>query len=168
MREVFPFRIFIKDIYLREGIASKSEREDIIRETQVDDIIMDTSIKVPDVPGQVMIIESRDLQKREDALRGILTNVLRIEQQNKGSKVDEIELMTFIPEGLVGVTIGPSGKTISRIKSETGVSVVINQRVSGMRHRSTHATGSPKQLSKACGIVYKTMEEQAYTVKGWE
>jgi polyribonucleotide nucleotidyltransferase len=37
--------------------------------------------------------------------------------------------MTFIPEGLVGVTIGPSGKTISKIKNETGISVVINQRV---------------------------------------
>jgi transcription antitermination factor NusA-like protein len=168
MREAFPFRIFIKDKYINEGIASKSEREDIIRASSVDDIIMDSTIKVPDVPGHAMIIQAKELQKREDALREILNNILRIEQQSKGSKVDEIELMTFIPEGLVGVTIGPSGKTITRIKNETGVSVVINQRVSGMKHRSTHATGTPKALSKACAIMYNTMEEQAYTVKGWK
>ena len=79
MREIFPFKIFIKDEYLREGIASKSEREDIIRETCIDDIVMDNTIKVPDVPGQVMIIECKDLQRREDALREVLTNIERIE-----------------------------------------------------------------------------------------
>jgi hypothetical protein len=51
MKEEFAFRIFIKEEYIREGIASKSEREDIIRETNVDDIVMDNTIKVPDVPG---------------------------------------------------------------------------------------------------------------------
>lgn len=60
-REIFPFRIFIKDEYLREGIASKSEREVIIKETSIDNILMDHTIQVPDVPGQAMIIESSDL-----------------------------------------------------------------------------------------------------------
>lgn len=31
MREVFPFRIFIKDDYLKEGLASRNETDDIIR-----------------------------------------------------------------------------------------------------------------------------------------
>jgi hypothetical protein len=159
MRQVFPFRIFIKDEYLREGIASKSEREDIIRETGVEDIIIDNSIKVPDVPGQVMIIESKDIQKREDALREILTNIARIDKQLRGSTNEKVDLMTFIPEGLVGVTIGPSGKTIAKIKQETGISVIINQRVQGMKHRSTHSEGTPKMLAKACSIMYNTMEE---------
>lgn len=78
-REIFPFRIFIKDTYLREGIASKSEREEVIKETQIDDIVMDNSIQVPDVPGQAMIIECSDLIKREDALRMILKNIMRID-----------------------------------------------------------------------------------------
>ena len=80
MREVFPFRIFIKDDYLREGIASKSEREEIIRETGIDDIVMDNSIKVPEFAGQVMILESKDMQKREDALRMVLNQIERIDK----------------------------------------------------------------------------------------
>lgn len=31
MREIFPFRIFIKDDYLKEGLASRNETDDIIR-----------------------------------------------------------------------------------------------------------------------------------------
>jgi hypothetical protein len=34
--------------------------------------------------------------------------------------------MSFVPEGLVSVTIGHKGRLIQRIKDETGVSVVIN------------------------------------------
>jgi len=112
-REVFPFRIFIKDEYLREGIAAKSEREDIIRQTAIDDIVMDNSIKVPDVPGQVMIIQSHDLQKKEDALREVLNQIERIEQTTfKNDSKQNIELMTFVPEGLVAVTIGHKGRLI--------------------------------------------------------
>ena len=72
-RENFPFRVFIKDEYLKEGLASKSEIEEIIRQTGIDDIQMDNTIQVPDMPGQAMIIKSNDLNKREDALREVLT-----------------------------------------------------------------------------------------------
>lgn len=126
-REIFPFRIFIKEKYLNEGIDSKSEREDIIRNTSIDDITMDNSIKVPDVPGSVMVIECENLQRREDALREVLMQIERIEKQNSNSdRKVEIELMTFVPEGLVSVTIGHKGRLISKIKDEAGVSVVIN------------------------------------------
>jgi len=37
-----------------------------------------------------------------------------------------------------------------------------------MKHRSTHSSGYPKDLARACAIMYSTMEEQAHTVKGWE
>lgn len=76
--------------------------------------------------------------------------------------------MSFVPEGLVSVTIGHKGKLIQRIKDETGVSLVINQRVSGMKLRSTHASGTPKNLAKACSIMYNTLEEQAYLIKDWD
>jgi hypothetical protein len=62
-----------------------------------------------------MIIESPDLQKREEALRMILTNIERIERDSsfKGKSFKgEIELMTFVPEGLVAVTIGHKGRLI--------------------------------------------------------
>ena len=50
-REIFPFRIFIKDEYLKEGLASKNEIDSILRTTGVDSIQMDNQIQVPDVPG---------------------------------------------------------------------------------------------------------------------
>jgi hypothetical protein len=61
MREVFPFRIFIKDDYLKEGLASRNETDEIIRISGIDQITMDNQIQVPDFPGQAMIIESNDL-----------------------------------------------------------------------------------------------------------
>ena len=76
--------------------------------------------------------------------------------------------MTFVPEGLVAVTIGHKGRLIQRIKEETGVAVIINQRVRGMTYRSTYAIGSPDKLAKACAIMYNTMEEQAYLIKDWD
>jgi hypothetical protein len=52
--------------------------------------------------------------------------------------------MTFVPEGLVAVTIGHKGRLIAKIKEETGIGVIINQRVRGMNYRSTHAQGNSK------------------------
>ena len=54
------------------------------------------------MPGQIMIIECDDLQKRENALRQILNNIAVLEKQFDNSKnKDEIELMSFVPEQLV-------------------------------------------------------------------
>lgn len=121
------------------------------------------------MPGQIMVIECDDLQKRENALRQILNNIAALDRQFDSSKSkEEIELMSFVPEGLVSVTIGHKGRLIQKIKDETGVSMVINQRVSGMKLRSTHASGNPKELAKACSIMYNTLEEQAYLIKDWD
>ena len=70
-----------------------------------------------------MIIEADDLQKRQDALRMILQKIERVEMYLKSKEKKqqvEIELMTFVPEGLVAVTIGHKGRLIQRIKEETG------------------------------------------------
>tara|TARA_B110000305_G_C19430163_1_gene635840 strand:- start:1760 stop:1972 length:213 start_codon:yes stop_codon:yes gene_type:complete len=70
---------------------------------------------VPDIPGQAMIIEADDLQKRQDALRMILQKIERVEMYLKSKEKKqqvEIELMTFVPEGLVAVTIGHKGRLI--------------------------------------------------------
>ena len=103
---------------------------------------MDNNILIPDCPGQAIVIEAADIQRREDALRVILQNIERIEKDFKGKNfTGEIDLMTFVPEGLVAITIGHKGRLIQRIKEETGVSVIINQRVRGMTYRSTICSG---------------------------
>ena len=86
---------------------------------------MDKNNQVPDFPGQIMIIESDDLSKREAALMQVLKHFEKIEsfQPNKSK---EIQLMSFVPEGLVAVTIGHKGRLIQKIKEETNVGVIIN------------------------------------------
>jgi len=126
MREIVAFRIFIKDDYLREGIASKSEREEIIRETGIDDIVMDSSIKLSDLAGQVMILESKDIQKREDALRMVLNQIERIDKSLNNDRSQDIELTTFVPESLVAILMGLKGKMIQKIKEESGIQLVVN------------------------------------------
>jgi hypothetical protein len=44
MREIFPFKIFIKDEYLKEGIASRSDTEEIKKLSLIDSISMDDTI----------------------------------------------------------------------------------------------------------------------------
>jgi transcription antitermination factor NusA-like protein len=161
--------VFIKDEYIQEGLASRSERDDIIKSTGIDSIHMDSKISVPEVPGQAMIIESRDIRNREMALRHVLENIERIDSNFKGKDFrGEIEVMTFIPEGLVALAIGHKGKLIHQIGEDTGVKMVINQRVVGMTFRSTFARGIPKQLARAVTIMYNTLEEQAYLIKDWD
>ena len=70
-----------------------------------------------------------------------------------------IELISFVPEGLVSVTIGHQGRLIKKIRDESGVGVIVNQRVRGQNQRSVVATGSPRSLAKACTIMYNTLEE---------
>ena len=95
MRENFPFRVFIKDEYLKEGIASRNETDEIIKLSGVDRITMDNSIQIPDCPGQAMIIESADLSKREEALRLVLENIEKIDRQFKKSHKSTTECMDY-------------------------------------------------------------------------
>lgn len=76
--------------------------------------------------------------------------------------------MTFVPEHLVAITNAHKGNLLQKIKEETGISMVINQRNRNINFRSTFAVGSSKNLAKACALLYNTLEEQAYQVKDWE
>lgn len=77
-------------------------------------------------------------------------------------------MMAFVPEGLVSLCIGHKGRLVQKIRDETAVSMVVNQRVRGMTLRSVFAKGYPHQLSKACKIMYSSLEEQAYLIKDWD
>lgn len=89
-REVFPFRIFIKDEYLEEGISSRILIDEIIKTTGVDAITMDKNNQVPDFPGQIMVIEGDELSKREAALLQVLKHFEKIESFQSNNKNKEI------------------------------------------------------------------------------
>jgi len=51
MRQNFPFRIFIKDDYLKEGLVSRTGMDEIIKISGIRNISLDQKIQVPDYPG---------------------------------------------------------------------------------------------------------------------
>ena len=61
-----------------------------------------------------MVIDGDDLSQREKALQQVLTHIEKIESflQTNDNQNTEIELMSFVPEGLVAVTIGHRGRLI--------------------------------------------------------
>lgn len=70
-------------------------------------------MQVPEFSGQIMIIESDEIEKKEEALFYLLSTMDKIESFIQGSKYDKtIELIAFVPEGLVGVTIGHKGRLV--------------------------------------------------------
>ena len=165
MRQVFPFRLFLNDKYLTEGIAARSELDELTSVSGCDSINLDNATQVPDMPGQILQIESDSVKKREKALLHLLENIAKLERQYTQSS--EIECMTFVPEGLVCLCIGHKGRLVSRIKDETNIELTVNQRVAKMSLRSVYCKGKPEDVSRAQAIMYSTLEEQAYLIKDW-
>jgi hypothetical protein len=63
-----------------EGIASKAELEDIQTKSGIDSAILDYTTKVPDMPGQILVIESINFDKKVMALKLILANIQKLER----------------------------------------------------------------------------------------
>lgn len=79
MRVNISFRIFLFDKHLTEGIAAKTELDEIKANSGVDELDLDSDTKIPDMPGQLLNIESDSSFKREKALIQILKNIQKLE-----------------------------------------------------------------------------------------
>ena len=64
--------MFIRDEYLKEGVAKRSVTDEITQKAGIDKISLENSISVPDIPGECMVIEGAELSRKEEALRKIL------------------------------------------------------------------------------------------------
>lgn len=124
MRVNIAFRVFLNDKYLTEGIAARTELDEIKAGSQVDELTLDSEIKIPDMPGQMLSIESESVMKRTNALQLILTNIQKLEGGGRDSP--PIDMMAFVPEGLVSLCIGHKGRLVQKIRDETQVSLVVN------------------------------------------
>lgn len=124
MRVNIAFRVFLNDKYLTEGIAARTELDEIKAGSQVDELTLDSEIKIPDMPGQMLSIESESVMKRTNALQSILTNIQKLEGGGRDSP--PIDMMAFVPEGLVSLCIGHKGRLVQKIRDETQVSLVVN------------------------------------------
>ena len=65
------------------------------------DIFADDSISIPDLQGKVLAIKAKSIQMKADAFLTILR------------KLEETEILIFIPEALVSIVIGAKGRTIN-------------------------------------------------------
>jgi predicted PilT family ATPase len=108
----FDFKIFIKEKYSQEFSFSNLER--IVNMSKVEDIYADDSVTVPDLPGKVLVIKGQGLEERTEALSSILR------------KLNDSEILIFIPEALVSMVIGKKGGTINRLKQDSGCDIVVN------------------------------------------
>jgi putative heme iron utilization protein len=63
-----------------------------------------------------MIITSSDISKKQRALELLLQNFNHTEKMINSNFNGEVEVMCFIPEGLVSVAIGHKGRLIHHIE----------------------------------------------------
>ena len=77
-------------------------------------------------------------------------------------KLEETEVLIFIPEALVSIAIGAKGRTINQLKRDTSCDIVVNQPVIGLALRSISLkSSSPRTLASASRQVYDLLEHQA-------
>jgi predicted RNA-binding protein YlqC (UPF0109 family) len=146
----FDFKVFIKDKFAAAFTFSTLDR--IVKTSNCDDIYVDETIIVPDLPGKVLVIKAENIEVRTDAFFSILR------------KLEDNEVLIFIPESLVSMVIGRNGRTINSLKKDSGCEVIVNQPVLGLTLRSISLkSDSPRTQANAAKMIYDILEVQATT-----
>ena len=144
----FDFKIFIKEKHTSNFTFSTLDR--IVKATNCQDIYVDEALIVPDLPGKVMIIKSNNIEAKTDAFCSILR------------KLEDTDVLIFIPEALVSMVIGRNGRTINMLKKDSGCDVIVNQPVLGLTLRSISLkSDSPRTQAFAAKMIYEILEQQA-------
>lgn len=76
-------------------------------------MLFEDKYKIPEYPGSVLVIKSKLLQQKADALLTIVR------------KFELAEMQIFVPEALVSIVIGVKGRSINQLKRETSCDIVV-------------------------------------------
>lgn len=106
-RVSLDFKVFIKQKYLDQGICSFSSLDKIVRQCDIDDMLIDQSLEVPDAQGKILIIKGKSLDKKADAFTALMRTLA------------DNEAIIYIPHTLVSIIIGSKGRTINQIKKDS-------------------------------------------------
>jgi len=144
-RMLFDFKVFIKEKFAPAFTFSTLDR--IVKTSNCDDIYVDDSIIIPDLPGKVLVIKAENIEVRTDAFFSILR------------KLEENEVLIFIPESLVSMVIGRNGRTINSLKKDSGCEVIVNQPVLGLTLRSISLKSDSARIQAyAAKMIYDILE----------
>jgi KH domain len=76
-----------------------------------------------------------------------------------------VTLRVIVPNSVVGVLMGRSGKDIRNLAVSCGVRIQISQRVPGVLERIVHVTGTVQQAVMATGSIVETIQADPHTVE---
>lgn len=163
-KKFLSFHVFIFDKaakFLKEN--NENALKDLIYKNDDSRIYFDDSLEIPDVPGNVLVIENDSLDKKTYITKQIF-------QLFKENNVDEKKekgqnALILVPNGLVSMVIGTKGKQIINLAKSTRTLIAVNQPIYKMKHRTISITGYPQQISEAIRQIYKIMEDRYYEVK---
>lgn len=166
-RKSLDFLIFTFDKALMVLEANnESKLNDLRQQNQEVKIYFDDNIRVPEVPGKVIVFESNDLDKKCEAARNYF-QLLKDYNLDEKKDIGQSALV-LVPNGLVSMIIGTKGKQIITLGKSTHTQIAVNQPVLNMLHRTISINGSPNNISNALKSIYNIMEERYFEVKNAE
>jgi hypothetical protein len=74
-----------------------------------------------------------------------------------------VTLRVVVPNSVVGVLMGRSGKDIRNLAVSCGVRIQISQRIAGLLERVVHVTGTVTQVVMAAASVVETIQADPHT-----
>jgi len=114
-RICLDFKVFIKEKFLQQGYCQFSSLDSIVKSSGCEDILIDENVQVPDMPGKILVIKSKSIEKKAEAF----IQLMRL--------IKDQEALIFIPHTLVSMVIGAKGRTINNIKKESNCEIFVNQ-----------------------------------------
>ena len=123
-------------------------------------IYFDSSFVVPDMEGIVLFIEGQEIKKKKEAVKIILDHLDGLRNNNDNNKMEELNGLILVPNGLVSIIIGTRGKQINYLIKSSGANIIVNQPIFKMLYRTISVLGKPHNISKAILLIYKIMEDR--------
>jgi len=114
-------------------------------------------VQLPEFKGTVFVLKSQNIDDKRT-----VTGQLMDELKNfKPMKNNRTSLTILIPEAIVSLVIGAKGRSINRLKEQTGSDIVVNQPCSGMNVRGVKIEGKIGAILRGVQAVMNFIEEQA-------
>lgn len=152
-----------------------------MKQSGVHDLVFDNETQIPELPGSILLIKDREMERKRSALSLCLKRFqslenYRRERQGRAHRRDRfgdrddasLEVIMFIPEGFVSMVIGTKGRQIKSFKDESRAEIIVNQPLVGYKQRSVAIRGSLPNCEKAVAIIYEWLERQAHTVSDYD
>lgn len=169
---------FISNYFTNNNFSHLNKIQSLFNDLEMQ---FDKSISIPDLEGDVLVIKGENIEQKQKALEAIFKEIIdnqvdKYANWNEETNKEETEkkkklnvtALILVPNGLVSIVIGTKGKQIMNLINDAGCSIIVNQPVHHMLHRSITVSGRPENIAYAAFLIYKIMQERYYEVKAVE